>query len=138
MSKTNLSGPIKGIRNGSALVAQSYMLSGSSSTTSFKWLTIAASSQEPVMIETQANVFTADTGTSPTLSVGTSSGGTNIINAQSTTGTGFFPASNATVKTMLTSDTDLYITQGGTPAGNGVIIVRVDPTWINTNASTTQ
>ena len=137
MGKTNLSGPIKGIRNGAPTVAQTYVVQGNSSTTSFKWLTVAASSADPCLVETQLAVLTTDGGTTPTISVGTSSGGTNLINAQATTA-GFYPASNAVVKSFLTSDTDIYITQGGTPNGTGVSCVRLDLTWVNTNSSTSQ
>lgn len=142
MGATNLSGAIIGLRSGSAPVRHTYVVSGSTSTTATKWLTIKASAAIPVLLEGQIVVSTADGGTTPTMSLGVTSTATELVSGASTAtaaaGGTFLPASNATGKYRLTADTDIYYKQGGTPNGAGVTTLILDVTTVNTDTSTTQ
>lgn len=96
-----------------------------------------ASADVPLMLEAQIIVTTADGGTTPTMSLGyTASGYTDLVSGASTataaTGGTFLPASNATGKKLITSDTQLYYKQGGTPDGAGVVWLIVTATPLNT------
>lgn len=118
-----------------------FVVSGTSSTTAAKFARIQASTQRPVLVEAQVCVSTADGGTTPTISVGiTGANYTDFISGASTataaTGGTFLPASNAVGKYRLTSDTDVYYKQGGTPNGAGVITIILTLTPVNTSTST--
>lgn len=126
MADSNISGPFYGNRQGSVGGAYSWKISGTASTSTVALPGIVqASADTPVVLEAQLLVATADGGTTPTASLGTTSGNANeLINAASTataaaTGT-FLPASNAVGKVVVTADTTLYFKQGGTPNGAGV------------------
>lgn len=133
------SGSIFGNRQGGEVVRHSFKLSATTSTTATKlpFAPINATADQPVMLEAQIAVITADGGTSPTLSVGfTGAGYTDLVNAASTASGAaagvFLPASNATGKKIVTALTDLYYIQGGTPDGAGVVWIIVDVTPLNT------
>ena len=132
-------GEILGTRQGSRVVRQSVKVSSNTSTTATKVFRVKASSTEPVVVEAQVSVVTADGGTTPAVSIGTNSATyDNIVDSASTatgTATGtFLPASNALGKVMLFEDTDLYYIQEGTPDGAGVYYLLIDITDVNTTS----
>lgn len=137
MAETNLSGPIYGTRSGCPVVRQSKQISGTSSTTATSTgIIVRASTYSPVLIEAQIAVTTLDGGTTPTISFGyTGTGYTDLVNAQSTataaTGGTFLPASNVTGKKIVTTDTEIFYKQGGTPNGTGVTWLILDITTLN-------
>lgn len=137
MNAPTLSGSIYGARQGGVPVRHAYRVSSTTSTTATSTgIVIKASADQPVLVEGQIIVTTADGGTSPTLSLGyTAAGYTDLVNAASTataaTGGTFLPASNATGKKLLTADTTIYYKQGGTPDGAGVTWLVFEVTPLN-------
>lgn len=140
---TKATGSIYGTRQGSIAVRHTFRVSGSTSTTSTKFIRILASTAQPTIVEAQVVVTTADGGTTPTLNVSETAAGTGTgffatppSTATAATGGTFLPASNATGKYVFTADTDLYYLQGGTPNGAGVSTIILDVTTINTSTVT--
>lgn len=135
MASTKLTGSVYENREGGVPVTQSKLVSGNATTgTTSLIVTVNASADKPVLIEAQISVLTADSGTSPTVSVGyTTITYNDFINAASTatgsTGGTFLPAANAVGKKILTSTTVINYLQGGTPNGTGVywIILNITP-----------
>lgn len=140
MADTNLTGCIYGNRQGSVIVNQSYPIAALTSTTATIFMRVMASAQAPVIVEAQVVVLTADSGSTPTISVGVTATATEIINGASTatgaTGGTFLPASNAVGKRILIADTDLYFKQGGTPTGDGVTYILLKIYGVNTSTIT--
>ncbi len=137
---TNITGVIYGDRRGSVPARQTFVVSGTTSTTATKFMRVRASTTRPVIVQAQICVSTADGGTTPTMSVGVDSTANQLVNGASTataaTGGTFLPASNALGKYRLTEDTDLYYKQGGTPDGAGVITIILDISTVNTSTVT--
>jgi hypothetical protein len=96
-------------------------------------ITINATALVPVYIEGSIQVVTAGGGTSPTVGIGLTSSGTDLIGLFSTTATGFFPANNAVAKSVATDTATLYIREGGTPAGTGVYRIIIKAASLNLN-----
>lgn len=143
MSDTNITGCIYGFRQGSVPAVHTLRISSSTSTNAVKWLRVQASTTNPVILQAQVAVATADGGTSPTLNLSTSSNGTGTeifaapVSLASGSATTFLPASNAVGKRLLTADADLYYKQGGTPNGAGVSYLILQITGVNTTPAAT-
>lgn len=141
MSASHNSGAIFQERQGCIPTVQTFVVTGSTSTTAtFSGITIKASAEAPVIIEAQACVSTADGGGSPTLAVGyTGAGYTDLLNDVSTataaSGGTFLPASNDVGKKRVADTTAIYWKQGGTPDGAGVTTVILKIYDVNTQSS---
>lgn len=136
MADTNLTGSVYSeVRQGSAPVDHTFPVpSGTATTAVFTGITIKASASKPVIVEAQAYIVAADSGTTPTVSVGyTAANYTDLLNAVDTSGAiGFYPASNAKGKAYLTSDAAIYYKRGGTPTGEGSQVVQLRISTVNT------
>lgn len=140
MSAENLSGSIYGVRQGGVPVYQSKKITIASmaayTTATSTNIVVRASADQPVIVEAQIIVVTADGGTSPTASVGfTATGYTDLVNAASTataaTNGTFLPASNANGKVLLTADTEIFFKNGGVPSGTGVYWIILEIVNLN-------
>lgn len=134
MNGPNVSGSVFGTRQGSVPVRHSYRVRGVTSTTAtaIPGFYLKASSDRPLSVEVQVYVETADTGTSPTMSVGvTGSGYTDFISGASTAAVAFLPAANAVTRSGVTSNFQVYYKQGGTPNGVGSTWIIIDVYELN-------
>jgi len=137
MSAENLSGAIFGNRQGGVPVTHSKRFAGQANTDPLSTgIIINATVDSPVWVEAQVIVTTADSGTTPTMSLGfTGANYTDLVNAASTataaTNGTFLPAANATGKVFLTARTEIFSKQGGTPNGTGVTWFIITVTNLN-------
>lgn len=124
------------ILQGSVPSTVTFAINGTNATlaagTAVKLCTIKADAKNPVLLETQAEVITAITGTAPVLTLGTSTTATEILASGDITEAtpGFYPASNALKKLRITADTPIYVkyvTGGGTAGGTAYFYLRVTP-----------
>lgn len=128
------SGSILGNRQGYGVVRHSYLVSGVSSIGSIATpIVIDATVDQPVILEGQLLVVTADGGSTPTVSFGYTGSGFNDLVSGASIATGsssgvFLPASNVTGKKFVTATQTITFVQGGTPNGTGVYYLIVDVT----------
>lgn len=132
-----------GTRQGTNVNTQSFSLDFVNNLTAvnLKLCSIKASVAKPVALTTRAVIVTADnSGTSATLSIGTASGGTQILNAvdlKGTAGVNYEPTNKTLI---LVADTDIYAvkTLVGTAATAGQIVVSLAMHEVNVKQPTNQ
>ncbi len=140
--QSHSAGPILGARIGALVTAQTFQVDRTRLVTAAnnKLFTIEASTTNPVAYRTRLVVETAETTTGASaLSVGTASGGTQILNAvdlKSTAGTNLVPTNNVRVAT---ADTDIWAvaTRADTNGAGGLAFLIIELFDINTVASST-
>lgn len=127
MAETNLTGPILGVRKGSAHVRQTIRMTLTD--VAQKVCTVAASTAVPVDIEASIYVVTVDA--TETVSVGSNATSYNdLINGASIASVAYLPASNAVGKLRVTANTDIYAV-GSAGTDTGVIDVILDLNTVN-------
>lgn len=143
MAQTHNTGAIKGSRNGSEVVQHSgvYTSAANLSGVSQKLITIVASPAQPAYLRLTVfvNLAFVNGANASTLSVGTTSGGTNLLNAvdmKVSPGTNY--VTNGPVK-VFTTDTDIWVTRTdtATAASAGEVFVMADVAEINVKPPTT-
>lgn len=133
MADNNATG-VTTLRKGSALEFFSHKATGPGTAAgTLTPIVINATPMIPVFYEAQLWIETASGGTSPTVGIGTTTAGTNLIGLTASTAAGFFPASNAVAKGVATDVTPIYIIEGGTPNGAGVFHVMIRAATLNLN-----
>lgn len=135
MADTNLTGPLYQSRLGSNVVEHTWRCSNPTTASTALPMVFKASADKPLVVEAFAYIKTADTGTSPTFSAGTSSTATELLSAQATTATGFVSAT-AVSRTYAESDFQIYVKAGGTPSNSAVVDLHLRVTSVNLNSST--
>lgn len=133
MADSNLTGPqAQQTHLGSVNGRYTYYITASA--TAARFARITASTAKPVIVEAQLYVVTLDA--TETISVGSNASDyDNLINdAALDTADVFLPASNATGKLYLTTDTDLY-TLASAGTDTGVVVVILDIATVNTTTT---
>jgi hypothetical protein len=137
MAANNATGNSYSVRQGCTPVTRQYRTPAITET-AVRFDRIAATTTNPVLVEMQINVVTADSG--ETVSVGyTATAYDDLISAASlgtaATGGTFLPAANDVGKKLLTADTDLYYV-GSAGSDTGVIDIIYTLTEFNTDTNT--
>jgi hypothetical protein len=132
MADTNITGDMYGPRRGSVPVRLTYPFDFSQRTalaSAVQLATIRASGDKPAQVIVTVQIVTAfNSGTSDTITVGTSTTATEIIPSGITAGTpGYYPSTTARARFILDSPLYLkYVSVGTTPtAGQGVLILEI-------------
>jgi hypothetical protein len=121
-------------RKGSETIVHTYRITAPGTAAVATPIVIDASALNPVYIEGQVQIQTADSGgTDPTVGLGVTSSGTDLVGLQTATSASFVPDGNAVGKAVATAITTIYIVEGGVPAGNGVYNVIIKAESINLN-----
>jgi hypothetical protein len=117
---------LKGTRQGSTPVLHSFPLAYTD-TVAAKKVTIVASTKKPIRVRIGFITKTAFDGTTPTVSVGTTSTANELLNGVTPAGAGVDFATPVT--RLLTADTDIYAKAAGggsNTVGDGFVTLTIE------------
>lgn len=119
-----------GTREGGATVVHTYPFQYTTSGIASGTMVIdviAASTDRPVNLEASVQILEGfDDGVENLISVGTTGGGSDILNISDSSTEGYFPASNAVTKTRHTSETKVFlsINNGSFTTGSAILFLK--------------